>query len=85
MKVIEKQSEFDKNCQKMTLRGYYESLPNSSHPKTEFVNEIAVRAGVSTATVRNWISYGMKPSNPEHIELLSQMTGIDKDSLWNEC
>lgn len=81
MKVDEKNEHLDK---KMTLRDYYESLPSSSHPKTEFVNDIAVRAGVSTTTVRNWIVYGMKPINPEHVEILSQATGIEKDCLWND-
>ena len=75
---------FEGKSSKMTLRGYYESLPDSRHPKTEFVNEIAARAGVSTATVRNWIAYGMRPNNPKHIEILSEVTGIPENELWNE-
>ena len=68
----------------MTLRGYYKSLPNSSHPKTEFVNDIAAKTGVSTATVRNWIVYGMRPNNPEHVQILSEITGIPVNELWDE-
>lgn len=75
---------FEEKSSKMTLRGYYESLPDSRHPKTEFVNDIATRAGVSTATVRNWIAYGMRPNNPKHIEILSEVTGIPENELWNE-
>lgn len=85
MRVIETQEHLGENLPKMTLRGYYDSLPNSSHPKTEFVNEVASKTGVSTATVRNWISYGMKPNNPKHCEILSEITGIPVDNLWDEA
>lgn len=75
---------FENKPQKMTLRCYYESLPDANHPKTEFINDIAARTGVSTATVRNWIAYGMKPNNHKHIEILSEITGIPENELWNE-
>lgn len=85
MKELEDTREGGKKSQKMTLRGYYDALPSSSHPKTEFVNGIAQRAGVSTATVRNWIAYGMRPNNPEHVQILSEVTGIPAEELWDEC
>lgn len=84
MKVVETNTEISEKSQKMTLQGYYDSLPSSTHPKTDFVNMIASQCGVSTATVRNWIAYGMRPSNPHHIELLSQITGIPQNELWHE-
>lgn len=84
MKDLEDTRVESKNRQKMTLRGYYDSLPSSSHPKTEFVNDIAQRTGVSTATVRNWIAYGMRPNNPDHVQILSEVTGIPVEDLWNE-
>lgn len=68
--------------QKMTLKGYYDGLPQSSFPKTEFIKAVAEKTGVCTATVRNWIAYGMKPYNVEHINILSEMTGIPKEELW---
>ena len=68
---------------KMTLRGYYSSLPEAMHPKTEFVNKVAKLTGASTASVRNWI-LGMKPQNHEHIKILSEVTGISEDCLWME-
>lgn len=74
----------DNESKKMTLRGYYDSLPDSTHPKTEFVNDIARRAGVSTTTVRNWIAYGMKPNKHEHVKILSEVTGIPENELWDE-
>lgn len=69
---------------KMTLRGYYESLPDATCPKTDFINEIASKTGVTSSTVRNWIFYGMKPANENHIGVLVEVTGIPADKLWAE-
>lgn len=69
---------------KMTLRGYYESLPDATCPKTDFINEITSRTGVTSSTVRNWIFYGMKPANENHIGVLVEVTGIPADKLWAE-
>lgn len=70
--------------EKMTLRGYYESLPDATCPKTDFINEIASKTGVTSSTVRNWIFYGMKPANENHIGVLVEVTGIPADKLWAE-
>lgn len=70
--------------QTMTLKGYYKNLPESSHPKTEFINEITRRTGVSFTAARNWVVYGMKPNNPEHISVLSEITGIPPECLWSK-
>ena len=69
---------------KMTLRDYYEGLPDATCPKTDFINEIASRTGVTSSTVRNWIFYGMKPANENHIGVLVEVTGIPADKLWAE-
>lgn len=69
---------------KMTLRGYYESLPDATCPKTDFINEVASKTGVTSSTVRNWIFYGMKPANENHIGVLVEVTGIPADKLWAE-
>lgn len=74
----------DLKPQKMTLKGYYLQIPDASHPKTDFVNEIAIEAGVSVATVRNWVVYGMKPQNKKHIEILVRKTGIPANELWED-
>lgn len=76
--------EKEKNQKKMTLKGYYQQLPDANHPKTDFVNEIAIEAGVSVATVRNWVIYGMKPQNRSHIDILAAKTGIPASELWEE-
>lgn len=70
------------NGKKMTLKGYYMQLPDANHPKTDFVNEVAMEAGVSAATVRNWVIYGMRPQNKNHVEILSRKTGIPMEDLW---
>lgn len=74
----------EQKTKKMTLKGYYLQLPNANHPKTDFVNELAMEAGVSVATVRNWVIYGMKPQNKNHIEILVRKTGIPAENLWED-
>lgn len=69
---------------RVSLKDFYHSLPSSSHPKTDFINEVLKRTGVSVTTVRNWILYGMKPNDVKHIEVLSDITGIPVCDLWND-
>lgn len=66
----------------LTLRGYYKRLPTPLHPKQAFVKEVAERCRVTETTVRNWIMYSKRPDNPEHIKILSEITGIPEDQLW---
>lgn len=82
MESILKTNDSQENVRIITLKDYYQSLPESTSPKTEFVNDIAFRCNVTSNTVRNWISYGMKPSNPEHVKIISEVTGIPCDQLW---
>ena len=72
----------EKNSKKMTLQGYYENLPDAEYPKTNFINSVVSKTGVSAATVRNWIFYGMKPANENHIKVLVEVTGIPANELW---
>ena len=81
-KMSERNEEKTKKVRKMTLKGYYSSLPNASHPKTDLINEIALEAGVAAATVRNWVIYGMRPQNRAHIDVLVKKTGIPAEDLW---
>ena len=76
--------EKEQNQKKLTLKGYYSQLPDASLPKTDFVNEIAIEAVVSVATVRNWVVYGMKPQNKKHIDILVRKTGIPAENLWED-
>lgn len=61
------------------LRKYYDGLDN----KTSFVNEVCYKTGRSAATVRNWIKYGMKPADSKDVDILSEVTGIPVEKLWD--
>ena len=82
--MSERNKENQEKVRKMTLKGYYSQLPDATHPKTDFVNELAIEAGVSAATVRNWVIYGMRPQNKSHVEILSRKTGISVEDLWED-
>lgn len=70
---------------KLTLRDYYyERLTRPICPRKEFIKGIALRCGVGEVTVRNWVLYGMRPQNPQHIKMLSEMTGIKEEDLWGK-
>ena len=72
----------EEKTKKMTLLGYYESLSEASHPKTEFLNNVASRCNVSFTTARNWVTGRTKPMNPRHIQVLTEVTGIEESELW---
>lgn len=72
------------NGQIMTLRSYYKNLPEPTHPKKALINSIAVQCGVTLATARNWILYGIRPDKPEHVRIISGITGIPAENLWND-
>ena len=72
------------NEPKMTLKGYYMSLPDASHPKTDFMNDVARKCRVSVGAVRGWIFYGLKPQNKKNVEILARMTGIPATELWED-
>lgn len=83
MESISKTNTLSANTGIITLEGYYERLPKATYPKSDFLIGVASRCGVTVTTVRNWIRYGIKPNNPEHVAILSEMTGIDACNLWN--
>lgn len=84
MKSNDKTNTLIKKGQSMTLRAYYKSLPEPTFPKRDFIQEIANKCNVSLTTANNWIKYGIKPNNPEHVHILSEMTGIAPEKLWIE-
>lgn len=65
---------------KITLSGYYESLPNVS-PRLAFVRKVAQEAGCSEMSVVGWCK-GRKPHRYEHVMALSKATGIKPEDLW---
>lgn len=82
--MSETKKEMSEKVPKMTLEGYYESLPKADFPKTDFVNKVSIETGVSTATVHNWIHGKTKPLNREHIQKLCELTGLKEEELWRD-
>lgn len=68
--------------EKMTLKCYYKSLPKSESPRSNLLDEISANCNVSKTTARNWVLYGIKPKDKEHVSFLSKITGIKEDYLW---
>lgn len=68
---------------KNSLPEFYESLPKASYPKTEFVMKVAEACNVHVATARNWVLGNTKPVDSAHVKVLSEMTGIPMEKLWN--
>jgi len=68
----------------MTLKEFYNSIPEQTAPKTDFITKVAKELDVSEQTVRLW-SYGRtKPRSPEHLRKLSEITGIPEDELFKD-
>lgn len=69
-----------------SLKDFYKNLPDSRvvSPKSDFIREVTSRCKVSYQTARNWIIYGMKPSNKENVKVLSELTGIPEDYLFKD-
>lgn len=70
--------------QKLTLRGYYKNLPCPTHPKKDLIRRISGACGVTECTARNWVVYSFRPNNPEHTGIISEITGIPVEDLWND-
>lgn len=84
MKKNESTNKKAEKSSKFPLEGYYDSLPEASFPKTEFVNETARDCGVSVATVHNWMHGKTKPEKPEHRQYLCKKTGLKEEEIWKE-
>lgn len=80
--MSETKKEISDKVPKLTLEGYYRSLPKAEFPKTDFVNKICSLTGVSTATVHNWIHGKTKPLDKKHIDALCEVTGLKEKDLW---
>lgn len=66
----------------MTFTDYYESIP--TYPKKNFIEEVCKRCDVARKTVENWIAGRSKPQKHSHYLILSELTGIAPDKLFEE-
>lgn len=67
---------------KRTLAEYYDSLPERTAPKTEFVTRVAERCNLKDATVRLWIKGKTRPSDENYEKILSEESGIPVNELF---
>lgn len=83
MESINNSNTLSEKHSKMTLKGYYKNLPVPTHPKKRMIQDLAKLCDVTDTTVRNWIKYGLRPNNPDHIIIISKYTGISPDLSAN--
>ena len=88
MENIQSSKDFVEKSAKLTLKGYYKSLPERFSPKQRLLEDIQQRCEeltgevVTVTTLRNWVLYGRKPRNPLHVRAISEITGIKEEYLW---
>ncbi len=82
MENVSKANTSGLNSRNITLESYYKGLPKATYPKSSFIALVANKCEVTHITVRNWIKYGMRPNNPAHIKILSEITGIPEEELF---
>lgn len=66
----------------MTLSDYYESLPEPTAPKADFLRELMATCNVEQITARLWVKGKTTPSNPEHRRIISRVVGIPEEELF---
>lgn len=66
----------------MTLNDYYESLPEVSAPKADFLRELVTTCGVELVTARLWVKGKTTPSNPEHRRIIASAVGRPEEELF---
>lgn len=88
MKSIEKTKGPEAKKNKMTLRDYFRSLPETNivAPRKRLIERIAKRCNAPETTVRSWFIYGIQPrDNREHvISVLADETGVAPEDMWND-
>ena len=90
MEIIQSSKKMAENLEKITLKGYYRSLPERIAPKQKLLEDIQDECGRLTGvrptitTVRNWILYGLKPKNVLHVQAIVNVTKIEEADLWQD-
>lgn len=88
MEFIQSSKKMDENSEKLSLKGYYQSLPERVAPKQQMVEEIQSECLRLTGkrptitSVRNWVLYGIKPQNAMYVQAIVNVTGIKEENLW---
>lgn len=69
----------------MTLKEYYDGLPEKTAPKSDFIRKVTRACGVTPCTVRNWIKGSFTPDDPDNRSLISRLTHIPESELFPKC
>jgi hypothetical protein len=77
-------NSFNEKDGKLSLMGYYYGLPDPSNPKVDFKLEVMSKCKITEGTFFNWISGRTRPSDPKHLAILSEITGIKEEDLWQD-
>ena len=84
MKSIGKSNTFEDTKSKMTLKDYFDAIPEASAPRQEFLKKIMEKTGCPYSTVRSWFVYGFKPREERIIGILQEETGIVPENMWED-
>ena len=90
MENIQSSKNLGKNLKKLSLRGYYYSLPDRIAPKQKMLEDIQSECERITGkcptlqTVRNWVLYGLVPRDQRYIEAIVKVTGLAEEDLWKD-
>ena len=82
MKSISKTNTLEGKKDEMTFMDYYSNIP--SFPKKDFVRTVCDRCEVNENTVYNWVSGRSKPQKASNYRILSEITGIAPENLFDD-
>lgn len=82
MKSICNSNTFGDTKSRMTLKDYFDSIPEASSPRQEFLKKMMEKTGCPYSTVRSWFVYGIKPREERIIGILQNETGISPEDMW---
>ena len=88
MENIQLSKDLVEKSEILSLRGYYNRLPERIAPKQKFLEDVQSECYRLTGTrptlttVRNWVLYGLKPKNHVFVDAIVNVTGIKEENLW---
>lgn len=84
MKSIGNSNPLGNTESKMTLKDYFDSIPEASAPRQDFLKKMMEKTGCPYSTVRSWFVYGIKPREERIIGILQEETGIAPEEMWQD-
>lgn len=88
MKSIDKTNALAVKKERVTLKDYFQSLPETSivAPRRKLLERIAERCNVPMTTARSWFVYGIRPRESREyvLAVLQEETGIAPEDMWED-